>query len=147
MTDRGASNVPRGPSWISAGALTLLVSSVVATPWLASLARPVDAWHIVAVEVVPAAGMGAPVLAFVDASCVACGDPLLQLRVCGPATADPGTCDVAARRMPSDDGITRLSYSRSLEPGRYHVEVLFLDRDAFGAHRSLLRHGGWVDVR
>ena len=146
MTDRGASDVPRGPSWISLGVLTLLVSSVLATPWLASLVRPADAWYVVAVEVVPAAGMGAPVLAFVHASCEACGLPLLQLRVCGPVTEGSGTCDVAARRPPSEDGVTRLTYSRSLDPGRYHVEVLFLDRDAFGAHRSLQRHGAWVDV-
>lgn len=146
MTDRGASDRPRGPSWIAVGVLALLVSSVLATPWLASLARPVDAWRIVAVEVVPAAGTGAPVLAFVDASCEACGLPLLQLRVCGPVAMGSGTCDVAARRSPSEGGVTRLTYSRSLEPGRYRVEVLFLDRDAFGAHRSLRRHGAWVDV-
>jgi len=147
MNERVADNVPGGRPWGLVGVLTLVVAAVLATPWLASLARPAEAWRILGVEVVPAAAPGAPVTAFVDASCEACGDPLLQLRVCGPATTVPATCDVAARRAPAQNGITRLSYSRSLEPGRYRVEVLFLDRDAFGVHRSVRRHGAWVDVR
>lgn len=139
--------VPTGPPWRSTTVLALVVGVVLATPWWATLARPQDAWHIAAVEIVPVAGTGAPVMAFVDASCEACADPLLQLRVCGPEATGPASCDVAARRRPADDGVTRMSYSRSLEPGRYRVEVLFLDRAALGGHRSLWRHGAWVDVR
>lgn len=147
MNERVAVTGPGGRPWGLAGVLTLVVAAVLATPWLAAWVRPSEAWRIAAVEVVPVAGQGGPVMAFVDAACAACGDPLLQLRVCGPVTTDPGSCDVAARRAPIPDGVTRLSYSRSLEPGRYHVEVLFLDRDAFGSHRSVQRHGAWVDVR
>ena len=147
MNERVAGNVLGGRPWGLAGVLTMAAVAVLATPWLASLVRPAEAWRIAAVEVVPVAGPGAPVMAFVDAACEACGDPLLQLRVCGPAPTGSGSCDVAARRAPSPGGVTRLSYSRTLEPGRYRVEVLFLDRDAFGSHRSVQRQGAWVDVR
>lgn len=117
---------------------------------LAALNRPALAWDVRAVEVVGAAAPGAPVTAFVDASCAACREPLLQLRVCpaarGADGVDDATCDVAARRAPGD-GVSVLRYGRALTPGPHQVEVLFLARDRLGATRSVARVEAWVDVR
>ena len=122
---------------------------------LAALKRPAATWNVEAVEVIAVAAAGAPVTAFVDATCGGCRDPLLQLRVCPgtPGEGAPGAgpvvesaCDVAARRAPSD-GVTVMRYARPLTPGAHRVEVLFLDRDRLGATRSVARVEAWVDVR
>jgi len=111
---------------------------------LADALRPAGRWSLVAVERVPVAAPGQPLVAFVEARCEGCTDPLLQLRVC---REDGSACDLAARRAPSAAGATRLSYGRPLPPGRYRVDVLFLQRDGWGALRTTLRAEGWIDVR
>ncbi len=145
-------------------ALALVAAALLALalPTLAARSQPTAVWRVEAVEVVPVAGLGEPLLVIVDASCGGCREPLLQLRVCplgasaapppdaGEAIApqvDEASCDVAARRPPAAAGVTRLRYARALTAGLHRVEVLFLARDAFGASRSLARTQGWVDVR
>jgi hypothetical protein len=124
--------------------LIVLASGVaLGLPILAESLRPAGQWTLRAVEWVPAAASGQPLVAFADARCEACDSPMVQLRVC---RADGTGCDVAARRPPNPDGVTRLGYGRPLEAGRYRVEILFLQRDAWSVLRTTLRAQGWVDV-
>jgi hypothetical protein len=124
--------------------VALAAPAALGLPRLADALRADGRWWLAAVEWVPVAAPGQPLLVFVDARCEGCGDPLLQLRVCRD---DGGACDLAARRAPDAAGVTRLRYGRPLPPGRYGVEVLFLQRDGWGALRTTLRTEGWVDVR
>jgi len=144
-----ASRADRGVVAVVAVVVVAVAVAAVVGP-LAARNRPEGTWDVRAVEVIAAAAAGAPVTAFVDASCAACRDPLLQLRVCpaasGTGAIDAATCDVAARRAPGD-GVTVVRYARPLAPGTHRVEVLFLARDGLGAARSVARVEAWVDVR
>ena len=145
MTAPTARRTLRTTLAVALAAIALAAAAVA----LAALKRPSTSWQIHAVEVVPAAASGAPVTAFVAATCAGCREPLLQLRVCpvGPDGAvDDATCDVAARRAPGAT-VTVLRYGRTLAGGRHRVEVLFLQSDRLGASRSTARVEGWVDVR
>lgn len=133
-------------TWVVSAALPAVVVAALALalPRFADRASPSGRWAVNAVQWVEVAATGQPLVVFADASCSTCAGPRIQLRVC---REDGTACDVGARRAPNPDGATRLRYARPLDPGRYRLELLFLDRDGWGATRSLLRAEGWIDVR
>lgn len=126
--------------WIAA--ITSVLALVIVS--LAGWSEPSATWTVDGLQVIPEAMRGEPLVGFVAAHCAGCDQPRLQARVC---PTDGGACDPAARLIPAESGVTRLRYSRSLPPGSYLFEVLFLDEDRWGVVRTLAVVGRVVDVR
>lgn len=134
-----------GLRWLGTAVVMMLATMILAglMVFAADGLEARGVWEVAAFQVMPVVAAGEPVVGFVEADCIGCRAPRLQLRLCH---LSGGGCDPGAR-LAARDGVVRLSYSRPLPPGSYRLELLLLGTDAIGVVRTMAVAARVVDVR